>query len=665
MWELKRTLFGKRRMLLLCILLAVNLLWLHTECVPSLRNGTRSTLERHLAQFSGLSPEECRVRLDGLFQELDWVETMEYAQINTQIDHLLGYTSHIRGILERAEKMAGVSIFADSDYSRENILKTAADYRRMLDTELTLGNDLPVQWMVYHRGGGWMAALFVLLVLWSFLEERRPGLWNAVASSPRGRRQLAGARLLTALAAAAVTGAVFTGTELLYCYGVWGGWAELGRTAQSVSLFADLTIPMTIGQLWVVYLGLRVLGLLGISLAAWLLMELVADRRLIPTVWAAVLGICWLLQQLPKDNLLRYANPLSWMQPMDLLTGYNNLNILGKPVGQLTVFLISVGMTVPLTAVSTAIIYEKRKPVVGYRWLDSLLERLTSLFSRLGNHVSLFLHEIYRILVTGRGWRILALAAAAVILTAAPSVSSGGKTGKYLESYYRQSQGPVNAGSQQYLLEQQNRLIAEYEARDQLAADYAAGLITGEEYSGRMMAYQKLDEQELALEQYRSHLELLQQQEGSYILPHWVFEKLLGVSGSETARIQLISSIAIVLLFIGLTGIERRTGMLRSRRATARGRKEIRLHRHGAAWLICTAFGCALWGLYFGLLWVDYDTIQWLDAPVRCLSFMEQRYGDMSILGYYLLQTGARTLWLCLLASLILVVTEARDGYET
>lgn len=665
MQELRRTLFNQRRMLLLFILLAANLLWLHTACGPSLQNGTRSTLKGQLEQFSGLSLEECRNQLDSLYQELDWLEAMEYGQINTQIDHLLNYDSYVQEILDQAERMASVSIFADSDYSRENVRKTAADYRQMIDTELTLGNDLPVQWMVYHQGGGWLAAVFILLVLWSFLEERKPGLWNVVCSSPKGRRQLSQTRLLTTASAAVVAGTMFTVTELLYCYGAWGGWDELDRTAQSVSLFNNLTIPMTLGELWIVYLGLRIAGLLGIALAAWLLMELVADRRLIPAVWAAVLGISWLLRNLPKEHLLYHANLLLWMQPVELLMSYNNLNIMGRPVGQLTVFLISVSIMVPQAAIGTAVIYERRKPVVSYRWLDTLLERFASLTARLGLHVSLFSHEIYRIMTTGRGWRVLAVAAIAVILTAAPSVSSGGQTGKYLESYYRQSQGPVNADTQQYLLEQQKRLTAEYEARDQLEADFHAGLITEEEYSGRMMAYQKLDEQEFALEQYRSHLERLQECEGSYILPHWVLEKLLGVSGEETARIQLISSVAIVLLFAGIAGIERRTGMLRSRRASARGRKDIRLHRHGAAWLICAVFGGGLWGLYFGLLWMDYESIPWLDAPVRCLSFMEQKYGNLSVLGYYLLQTEMRTLWLCLLASLILTASEVRDTYET
>lgn len=665
MHELKRTLFSKKRLWLLFVLLAVNLLWLHTACGPSLQNGTRSTLAQQLEQFSGFSLKECRNQLDGLYQELDWLEAMEYGQINMQIDHLLNYDSHIREILDQTERMASVSIFADSDYSRENVRKTADDYRQMIGTELTLGNDLPVQWMVYHQGGGWLAALFVLLVLWSFLAERKPGLWNVVCSSPRGRRQLARARLLTAVVTAVVASAFFTVAELLYCYGVWGGWSELRRTAQSVSLFRNLTMPMTIGHLWVVYLGLRMAGLLGISLVAWTLMELVADRRLILTVWATVLGVSWLLRNLPKEHLLYHANLLLWMQPMELLTSYNNLNIMGRPVGQLTVFLVLVGMMVPLVTIGTAVIYEHRKPVVSYRWLDALIERFTSLITRFGLHVSLFYHEVYRIMTTGKGWRILAAAIIAVVVTAAPSVSSGGQTGKYLESYYRQSQGQINADTLQYMLDQQKQLTAEKEARDQLETDFCAGLITEEEYSGRMIAYLKLDEQEVALEQYRSHLEQLEEYEGSYILPHWVFEKLLGVSGTETIRIQVISSIAIVLLFIGVAEIERRTGMLRSRRASSRGRKEIRWCRHGAAWMICAVFGCGLWGLYFGLLWLDYETIQWLNAPVRCLSFMEQKYGNLSILGYYLLQTGMRTLWLCLLASLILGVSEVRDTYET
>lgn len=651
-------------MLLLLLLVAANLLWLHASSSYSRQNDSREKLEQQIDHFSQMSLEEGREQIDQLLLELDWTEALEYGQISTQIDHLLSYDSYIQGIQSRADRMITVSIFAESEFAKANIRKTAEDYGRMEGVELTMGNDLPAQWMVLHQGGGWLAALFVVLVIWSFLAERKSGLWNMICASPHGRHQLARSRFLTVVSAAALAGFTFTASELLYCYSIWGGWEELGRMAQSVSVFKELTVPMTIGQLWWVYLSYRILGLLGVGLTAWMLLELITDRRLVPTVWALVLGVSWLLQLLPEGSLFRYLNVLVWMQPMVLLTSYCNLDLFGHPIGQTTVVLGAAAAAIPLAAVTASVIYERRKPVASYRWLDQMLERVGKYTVGFGQHVSLYLHELYRIMSTGRGWKILAIATIAVILTASPVVNSSAMTDKYLERYYRQSQGPVGAATEEYLMEQQEQLQAQFDAMEQLQAELEDGLVSQEEYSRRMLGYEHLEDQQLALEAYQSHLSSLQQTEGSYILPHWVFEKLLGVSGQETARIQLISSVAIVLLFAGVAGIERRTGMLRSRRASARGRKDIRLHRHGAAWLICAVFGGGLWGLYFWLLWMDYDAIPWLDAPVRCLSFIEQEYGNLSILGYYLLQAGMRTLWLCLLASLILAASEVRDTYE-
>ncbi|MFR0734259.1 MAG: hypothetical protein ACLSHU_08800 [Oscillospiraceae bacterium] len=131
---------------------------------------------------------------------------------------------------------------------------------------------------------------YMALVVASFLEERKRGLWTMVCASPAGRLGLPVWRLGAVALGALLGSAVLTCTELSHAYWMYGGLSELGRVLQSVSSFQDFTYPMTIGSFWLLYLLLRALGAFLLGLTLWFLQEAIADRRLVGVVWVLVLG---------------------------------------------------------------------------------------------------------------------------------------------------------------------------------------------------------------------------------------------------------------------------------------------------------------------------------------------------------------------------------------
>lgn len=662
MEEIKRVIFSRRRLLGLLVLAGlclVNLIRITPQRNTSL---AQVKTEQFLTAHQGESLEALHTRLNRILESPNrsFSDRMCYGLLRNQVEYLLGFSTRLEEVQAQAEHMSSVSIFAGSPYSQANIQKTASDYRRLEGLEVTLGHDRAVEQVLGVDLSDWLLGAYMALVVSSFLEERKRGLWNLVCASPSGRLGLPVWRLCTVALAALLGSAVLTCVELSHAYWMYGGLDELNRVLQSVSLFQNFTYPMTIGGFWLFYLVLRTLGAFFLGGVLWFLQETVADRRLVGPAWAlALAGEYALYRRLPETALLQKANLFSWLHPRTLVTSYCNLNLLGRPVGQLSLVLgAGLLLSMPML-LGIGVVYRHRKPVSGYGWVNRLLDRTHRMFAPLARHTSLLGHELYKTLAVGRGALVLLAALAlAALLAQSPGLGTSDPVEVNLESYYRQSQGPVGQETQDYLAKRRSRLAEQQAQWDALQERYE----TGEAYDGsyEISALQAgdLQAQAQALEQYQAHVETLSTQPGSYVLPHWVYRELLSPDSARSTSLLLVCLLTLVLLFGTQSGAERRTGMGRTCRATPQGRRPLRRRRHGAAWILTAIFSVSVWGIQLVQLVRSYGSLPYLHAPACCLSFLESLPRGISILGLWLLLTTIRTAALCIWSSLLLWSTE-------
>lgn len=661
MEEIKRVVFSWRRLLVLLLLGVLCLVNLTRMSSWEGLGRAEVKMEQFLENHRGEPLEQLKELLDRIVenQSRSASNNMSYGLLRNQAEYLTGFSDRLAEIQAQAENMSTVSIFAGSPYSQANIRKTAADYRRLEGLPLTLGHDRAVEQVMGVDFSDWLLGIYMAVVVSAFLEERKRGLWNMVCASPSGRTRLAAWRL-GAVALAAGLGAVFlTLLELIFGYAKYGGAGEMGRILQSVSIFQDFTYPMTIGWFWLFYILLRALGAFLLGAVLWFLLEAVTDRRLVGAVWVSALFVEYALYtQLQEAALLRKINLFSCLHPRTLVTSYCNLNVFGQPVGQLEAFL-GVGAVLSLgLPAAIAGFYQRRKPISGYGWVNRLLDRTGRLFAPLARHTGLLGHELFKILAVGRGALILlgALALAA-LLSQSPPLGTSEPVEVNLESYYRQSQGPVGQETQAYLDKRKTRLAEEQAERDDLQRRYEAGEISEGEYAVQMMGYGELGAQAQALERYQAHVEALSQQPGSYVLPHWVYRELLSPN-ARTNSLYGVCICTVLLLFGTQAGVERRTGMGRTCRAAPLGRGYLRRRRQGAAWLLTILLSAGVWGVRLLQLWRSYGSLPYLEAPARSLSFLEDLPWGISVLGLWLCLTLARTVLLGIWSSVTLWGTE-------
>lgn len=659
MAELKRVLLSPRRLLLLLGLL---LLCAYQLAQPNQLRVSRENRanQEALLEIYGHAPlwktlEELNELTSGGAQL-----TRQYSSFYQQVTYLTGFEKSLENIQTRAKQMTTVSIFAGSPYSQANIQKTAADYSRLEDVELTLGMDTAVERVMNNSISDWFLGIWMLAVVYSFLAERQRGLWNVVCASARSRFALPVWRLHTIALSAALGSVLMTLTELATAYSLHGGISELGRTIQSIPMFFDFTIPMTIGQFWLFYTAFRALGALFLGVVIWLLFEIISDRRMAAAVLAAVLGAEYFLcTKAGADRLLRTVNLFSYLQPRNLVLRYQNLNLFGMPVGQMPLVLCS-GAVLALAAVTAILLhYTRRCPSDSYAWLDRLGQFCNRLTAPLGYHTSLLGHSLHQILSVGRG-ALIFLSALAVAFTLADASVPGSTDAQEVlyESYLRQTQGPVTEKTWASLQKLEDKLSQDQDAFQTLQDQLSSGEIDQKAFEAKVFPYRELYVREAAISQYRQYLEELEPVENAHVLPHWVYQTLFGITSSQPKVLFGLCLITAFLVFVFQSGAQKRSGMAQSQHATPYGRLRLQLTQHLSAWIVTFLFCALVWGIQFGRLWASYSGgLPFPNAPVWCLSFLRNTAPNCTVLGYWLILSLKQTLLTCAWSSGILLIT--------
>ncbi len=656
MEEIKRVLLARRRILVLVILLVFSVYQFFGDNDPTRVSDLRQGIETYLADYADAPMEEIISDIEALTHKdgnVDFrVVGVAGSEFYRQAQYIQGFPDYLAGIQKRAAQMGTVSIFANAD---PGIKKTAQDYTRLEGIELTIGHDRPVTSVMSYTTSDWLLAGYILVVVLSFLAERRRGLWNVVCASPRGRVTMACWRLLALLLAALVGGVLFTGTEILCSYFAHGGIHEMGRMVQSIEIFQTWTIPMTIGQFWLLYIFLRVLGAFVLGMVFWLFFQLISDRRMATISVAVFAGAQWMLHELlPEGKLLKAVNLFTYLSPRELVLEYTNLVEFGSQVGHLAAALVAAAVVGVVGIVIVFLCAKYRKPTGGYGWIGKLLDRWQKLIAPMGYHVSQYFHETHKLLIVGRGLLVLVIALFLAFNTAQRPFLNDNRVTTELEAFFRQSQGPLADGRADYVATQKEKLDTQQAAVQDLRERHQAGEISDSTFQSEMMYYSDLDKKLVAFEEYQAELLVLQEMEGSYVMPHWVYSELFGVSGDTVRSLQFLCLLAVLLISILYTAAEAQTGMTKSRRASPRGRAPALLARHGAGWLMAAVITVAAFTLQFFLLRKSYGTLPFLEAPVNSLIYFRDVSGNFTILGYWMMRVGVRVLAMCGWSSLLL-----------
>ena len=570
--EWKRIVSDRKRLVLMfCIPLVCFALFFYQKAMDAMwadPQEYRALVEK----WRDHDPEEILAALSEQFEMSE-----NEMRLKAQVEYLKDYPNYLERVQEQAYKMQHSSIFgADpNSFTYRNIIKTAKDFAELSSDGVRLGDDLAMQNWLAFSWADWGFLVAILLLVMSFLEERKKGLAAIVRSCPAGQGKLQGSRLLILLLYSAGMTFLLYYLPLMVSLVAEGGWSDLSRPVQSLAAFQKCTAQLTIGEFLVQFFFLRTACGFFLGVLIWFALSFLEQVQLCWMVTAAALAVEYFLHTtIPAQSILsplRYVNVFSYVFTSKIYTEYVNLNFFSYPVGKSTMLLglLLIG-TIVLTTV-IVVLMPKRYPF-GNR---DLLGKWVNLWNRVKDPV------LRKLGMVGFEWyKQLFMTAGGIVLVLGLLISrdlplNSGAYNRIEDSLYRQYvaqvQGPVTQSTHDYIAQAK----ASLEGLEINRAEFEAALNRLEQTVADMP-------------------------EGAWLIDDTMFLNIYGSDGWHAQRnTSLIALLILCACLSSLFAPEQNADLRRMLHSTPRGRERLFWAKYGVA----TGITVLVWLMVFVQEW--------------------------------------------------------------
>ncbi len=607
------------------------------------------------AQLQGKSNDQAQAEVLQQYEKLReqwklaegacWDEMELYAVILDEITAITSYDDYLTGIDEAAARMQQSSLFGKpASFSYRNIRKTPSDFAHLKGIELNLSPSKGIELATdFPVTDGIAACILLLTILTLVMREKEQNQLLLYHTTFHGRGRLGLAKLCACFTIGIAAAVLLYGCNLLICGSIYG-LGDLSRPIQSVHAMNGSCFQLTVGA----YLGLFLLAKSAVYCLLAAVMYLTAVfAKSAPqcfgtlTIVGGISAALWMI--IPSESifcLLKYVNLLAFLDTQTLFAVYQNRNVFGFPVGQMTVFAVSVCImltvislfSVKLFARMSVIRNQTKRPHL--RWIRH-------------THLHLFSHECYKVFIGGKVlWIIAALLLCRVLFYTPLQVSYTPD-----EIYYRQYM-TVLAG--EHTAEKEAWLMEEKASLDAAQSEYMAALqAAGENTLLVVTKYQSILAPKAALEETIHHAEYLRSvPDGAFFYDRGY--RLL-TSGAENKTHILLATLMSVLLLCCVSGIftrEYHTQMHLLLQSSYKGQKPVLICKLCIAFFIVLMVYLAVYVPYFMQVLSAYGMVG-ADAPAASMEHLQG--WNCSVGGYLILLSLKRfagfllqtvTLWL-------------------
>ena len=504
--------------------------------------------------------------------------------LEEQYLYLMDYQSYLQKIDADALKLQRVSLFADPDsFGYKNTVKTAEDFTPMKDVSVTPGRDLAVTAVFEDKWTDYSIVILLFLVCALFAAERKEGLWPMIHATAGGRWRLAFKRVWILLGTAFLGTVVLVGSKVLLSGWMYHGLDEWDRALQSIPMFFNVPIPMTVGQFWLLYILVKALGAFWIGLVLWAVLSAISNLGLALCASGLLLAAEYACTWIPSASMFaiaRYVNVFSYVDFVEVFTHYLNLNVFGRLISGSDLVLWMLAVLCPLFIVINLLIAQWKHPVAP-------MNRLLRWGNRLGKKINPRLPvpgEGVKLLLKRKGVLLLVLLAV-IVLRRAPPPREQVQWDPFIQQYQSQYAGPITEDTVTNLVTA---------AENALNPGYSAAL------TDLVMQVQSAPA-------------------GAWLVPtasyDAVFSDNLGNYHRVTALIVLLFTVLILAPIGSQERQNRMTALLRS----TGGRERLGLKKHLLLLTLVTIIWAGIYGTELYKIIGEHGVFQYLQAPACSL----------------------------------------------
>ena len=523
------------------------------------------------------------------------------AQLQSQYEHLMGYQPYLKKIQAHAKLLQSVSLFADPNSpGYKNTVKTAKDFEKMQDVEVTVGHDLAVTEFFTDKWTDYSIVIVICVVCGLFLSERKEGLWPMIYAASGGRWKMALRRTGLLFATSWIAALALVGSRILLCGIEYHGLGEWGRSLQSIPMFSNVPMPMTIGQFWLFYIAVKAIGAFWIGLVLWSILSSISNLGLALSAAGLVVGAEFACTAIPSSSMfatLRYVNLFSFVDYNSVFTRYLNLTVFGNLISGSDLVLAMLPFLVIAFTTLNVIIAQRKRPVAPQnrllRWFDGISKKLNPIFAGGG--------EARKLLIKRRGILLLILLVFLVHKMEAPPRAYVAWD-PFIQFYEQKFTGPITDEK----LEQMENALQN----------------TMDEFNKKGLSI-VLDAAKEA-------------PEGAWIVPTAPYDAIWSHNEENYHRnTALMAMLILVLVLSPIASQERQNEMTVLLRSTSGGRKRLMLRKQ----LLLVSIAAAVWAMVYGMELFrtieEYGGFVCLSAPAYSLPLFESGIPLWCAIGVY------------------------------
>ena len=537
------------------------------------------------------------------------------------------YPEYILEMPDRARAAALLSGGGADGYSMRNIEKTTRDFEGLETLPIRPDREMALLALYQSSMSDILVIVFLLFVcVRLFSREYENRLYPLLLATP-GRFRVA-VHKLTVLAGSAVliTAAIY-GTNL--CIGGFlMGYGDLSRPIQSLGDFRSCCLRIScLDYIWIGYL-IKLFTVLVFGLLILALFVLLKKAVTVFLVCAAFLGASYgLYAAIPVTsslNFLHFVNFFYFIDSYSVLSRYQNISVVGFPVSMTTVLPIVLAVLLVACVVLVLLRFSTGSVCRGVRILPIVaraLDWVNRIVDRVNHHEFLFLHELRKAMISGRG--LVLLLALGLLLwnnwnTAFRFVSS------YDMAYSRYMEQMGGEVTDQTL----EKIANEWERLNNV--EYP------EQYENQMQALSQIEMQaNLALSR--------EEQTGipAYLVDESGYLKLMQDTGGDVYDSLLILA-AVVLCCSSIFSRENTFGTRKMLRICAAGNR-LMMDKVLLSVLLSAVITVMVYGTRIAIVCKDY-LMQYAEAPVQSILIFQNYSHSLSLFQYLLWLFGLRLL---------------------
>ncbi len=523
------------------------------------------------------------------------------AQLQNQYEHLMGYPPYLDRIQSHAKLLQNVSLFADPNSSSyKNTVKTAMDFKKMQGVEVTAGHDLAVTEFFTDKWTDYSIIIVICVICGLFLSERKEGLWPMIHAASGGRWRMAFRRTGLLFAAAWIATLALVGSRILLCSIEYHGLGEWGRTLQSIPMFSNVPMPMTIGQFWLFYILVKAIGAFWIGLVLWSILSSISNLGLALSAAGLVVGAEFACTAIPSSSMfaaLRYVNLFSFVDFNSVFTRYLNLTIFGNLISGSNLVLAMLPFLCAAFIALNVVIAQRKHPVAPQnkllRWFDGISKKQNPIFAGGG--------EARKLLIKRRGILLLILLAILAHKMDAPPRAYVAWD-PFIQFYEQKYAGPITDEK----LEQMEIALQN----------------TMDEYNQKGLTIVLDAAKEAA--------------EGAWIVPTAPYDAIWSNNEENYQRnTALLAMLILVLVLSPIASQERQNDMTVLLRSTSGGRKWLMIRKQALLLLIATAVWAMVYGMELFRTIEKYGSFACLNAPAYSLPLFRSGISLWCAIGLY------------------------------